>query len=62
MTNVLHFLEVICGILNHELEAASIAHAILFIDEVVNTTGNAASLVGREDKHLGDLGPVSVHA
>ena len=60
MANVLHFLELISRIFNHQLEALCVVLSILGVDKVVYTAGDTPTLVGWQDKHLRDFGAMAV--
>ena len=62
MGNILHDLELLRRILHHQLEALGVSHSILLVDEIVDAACDASPLIGWEDKHLGDLRSIPVHA
>ena len=62
MANILQLLEVVGSVFYHQLEATRVVFSILCVDEIVDPACDAASLVGRQDQDLGDLGAVSIEA
>ena len=60
VANVLHFLELISRVFYHQLEALWIVLAIFSVDKVVYTASDTLTLVGWQDKHLGDFGAMAI--
>lgn len=59
---ILHFLEILSCVLNHELEAPLVLLFVFFVDQVVHATCDSSSLILGEHEHLRDLGPVTIVA
>ena len=52
LADVLHLLELLGRIFDHELEAARVVDTVLFVDQLVDSACNASPLVGRQDENL----------
>ena len=60
MANVLHFLEIISRVFDHQLEAFCVVLTILGVDLVVYTAGDTLTLVWWQNEHLRDFGAMTI--